>query len=114
MAQARRLAAASQQHRIATMLIRKPNDIPSSEITPRSLYLHRREFIRAASGAAIGAVGALALPWEDGVSAQTGANKLPNIAKSPLSLSAADEKVNSYKDITTYNNFYEFGTDKDE
>ena len=92
------------------MLIRKSSDIRSSEITPESLYLRRREFIRAASGAAIGAVGAMAFPWDE-VSAQTGA-KLPNVAKSPLSTTG--EKLNAYKDITSYNNFYEFGTDKDE
>ena len=37
------------------------------------------------------------------------AQKLTNLKKSPLS---TDEKLNSYKDITTYNNFYEFGLDK--
>ena len=101
------------------MLIRKPSDIRSSEITPQSLYLRRREFIQAASGAALGVVGALALPWEETAWAQTGV-KLPNVTKSPLStqleavMQAVGEKANPYKDITTYNNFYEFGTDKGE
>ena len=39
------------------------------------------------------------------------ARKLANLKKSPFS---TDEKPNAYKDITTYNNFYEFGTDKDD
>jgi len=42
--------------------------------------------------------------------AQSGAT-IPNVGKSPLS---TDEKPNDFADITTYNNLYEFGTDKDE
>src|SRR5687767_5798166 len=92
------------------MLIKKPSDIRSSEITPKALYVRRREFIQAAAGAAIGAAGALALPGSEAF-AQTGA-KLPNVAKSPLSTTG--EKINSYRDITSYNNFYEYGTDKED
>ena len=87
------------------MLIKKADDVRSSEITPQSLYLRRREFIQAASGAAVAAAAAFAP-----AAAQTGA-KLPNVAKSPLSTT---EKANDYKDITGYNNFYEFGTGKEE
>src|SRR5215207_4865590 len=95
------------------MLIKKAIDIRSSEITSRADYLQRRDFMRVASGAAVGAVGALAFPWAADVLAQTGA-KLPNVQKSPLSAFVGEEKLNPYKDITTYNNYYEFGTDKDE
>ena len=88
------------------MLIRKPADIRSSEITSESNYLNRRDFLKTsalagtglASGSALGAIipeGELA--------------KLPNIQKSEFS---TDESPNSYDDITTYNNFYEFGTGK--
>jgi sulfoxide reductase catalytic subunit YedY len=90
------------------MLIRKPADIRSSEITPRSLYLRRREFIGAASGAAMVAATAL-LPRD--ASAQARGAKLPNVVKSKYSTT---ETQNDYEDITTYNNFYEFGPDKDE
>jgi methionine sulfoxide reductase catalytic subunit len=92
------------------MLIRKAPDIQSSEITPKSLYLRRREFIQAASGAALAAAAALAPPAVRTAAAQSGP-KLPNVRKSPLS---TDEKLNDYTDVTTYNNFYEFGTGKDE
>jgi sulfoxide reductase catalytic subunit YedY len=44
--------------------------------------------------------------------AAQGRTKLPNVRKSPLSTTG--EKINSYEDITGYNNFYEFGTDKDD
>jgi sulfoxide reductase catalytic subunit YedY len=92
------------------MVITKPPDIRFSEVTPKSLYLRRREFIRAASGAAVAAAGALAGPAVRGGAAQS-RRPLPNLRKSPLS---TDEKPNDYEDITTYNNFYEFGTAKDE
>jgi sulfoxide reductase catalytic subunit YedY len=92
------------------MLIAKPADVRSSEITPKSLYLRRREFIRAASGAAVAAAGALTPGASRAAAAQNGP-KLPNVRKSALS---TDERPNNYEDITTYNNFYEFGTAKDE
>lgn len=88
------------------MLIKKPADIPASEITPPDVYRQRRRFLRQA--AAVATVGAAAgmLPYR----AQAGA-KLPNVKKSPLSTS---DKLTSYQDITSYNNFYEFGSDKSD
>jgi len=91
------------------MLIKKAPDIRSSEITPRALYLRRREFIQAASGAAVAAAAALAPPALRSASAQTG-QKLANVKKSPLSTS---DQPNRFDDIASYNNFYEFGTDKE-
>ena len=81
------------------MLIRRPSDIAPSEITPRSAYLRRREFL--AGAAAFGMIGFNAT--------RTHAAPL-QAAKSPLSTTG--ETVTPLKDITTYNNFYEFGTDK--
>jgi sulfoxide reductase catalytic subunit YedY len=80
------------------MLIRKPADIPYSEITPQPLYLNRRAFL-AGIPAAFLARRALAV------------SKLDNLAKSPLSTS---EPQNTFQQVTTYNNFYEFGTQKDQ
>ncbi|MBI3493788.1 MAG: protein-methionine-sulfoxide reductase catalytic subunit MsrP [Acidobacteria bacterium] len=95
------------------MLIKKPTDIRSSEITDKKLYFNSREFIQAATGtaaaAAAGVLGSEAL-----LHAATPAphgRKLDNVKKSPLS---ADERTNKWEEITTYNNYYEFGTDKDE
>src|SRR6059058_1754489 len=84
-------------------------DLPSSEITPKGLYLRRREFL--ALGAA--GAGALLLPKSARAQAAKGPGKLaaiPNVKSSPLSTSG--EKLTPYQDVTTYNNFYEFGTDK--
>ena len=90
------------------MLIRQAPDIRSSEITPERLYRNRREFIRTATGAVAGAMAAGTAfgPEAGGVQAQ---EPIPDLLKSPLS---TDEPLNSFDDITTYNNFYEFGLDK--
>jgi sulfoxide reductase catalytic subunit YedY len=93
------------------MLINKPAGVPSSEITPKATYLNRRNFL---AGAAIAGVATLtgvgfrelAVP---SLTAQANA-KIDGIQKSPFSTT---EKQTPYKDVTTYNNFYEFSTDKD-
>ena len=87
------------------MLIRKPTDIPYSEVTPRSLFLRRREFIQTAAG---GAMAAAAMLAPASARAQDGP-KLPNVRKSQFSTT---ERLNDYDDVTGYNNFYEFGADK--
>ncbi|MDH5619143.1 MAG: mononuclear molybdenum enzyme YedY, partial [Gammaproteobacteria bacterium] len=88
------------------MLIKKPSDIRPSEITNLENYLNRRDFIRAGAiaGGALLAPGALAAVVPEARRA-----KLAGVAASPYS---TDEPANSYDDITTYNNFYEFGTGK--
>ena len=90
------------------MLIRQAPDIRSSEITPEHLYRNRRQFIKATSGAALGAMaGASVLGQYDGTASAQ--QDIPDLVKSPFS---TDEELNSFEDITTYNNFYEFGLDK--
>jgi methionine sulfoxide reductase catalytic subunit len=94
------------------MLIKKAPDLREAEVTPKELFLRRREFISAAgvTAAAVAANGLGLFGDAAEVSAQNpNAQKLANLKKSPFS---TDEKLNSYKDITTYNNFYEFGLDK--
>ena len=90
------------------MLIKRASDIRSSEITPKALYLNRRAFMGAAAAAGVGALAGTAIL--DAQEAPHG-RKLSNIK--PSKFSVTNEKVNSWKDITTYNNFYEFGTDKE-
>jgi methionine sulfoxide reductase catalytic subunit len=80
------------------VLIRRPADILPSEITPRELYLTRRQWMAGAAGLALAA----ALP--------EALRAAPlNAAKSSFS---TDEKLTSREDVTTYNNYYEFGLDK--
>jgi methionine sulfoxide reductase catalytic subunit len=82
------------------MSIGRDNEIPSSEITPESVYLDRRRFLR------LGAAGA------------AGAAMAPSslIACTPEDAPAEQEQepLTPYEDVTTYNNFYEFGTDKSD
>jgi len=95
------------------MLIKKPNDIASSEITPKSTYVSRRSFITGAMATGVALAGGLYLrnrPDEDS-SVEADGPKLTDIVKSPFSTS---EKPTSFKDITNYNNYYEFSTDKYE
>jgi sulfoxide reductase catalytic subunit YedY len=82
------------------MLIRRPDDVRSSEITPRSAYLRRRELLQAAGLFGLAA----ALPGA------AMAAKLES-AKSPFS---TDEDPTPLKGVTSYNNFYEFGAGKDD
>ncbi len=90
------------------MLIRKPNDIRPSEITSHTNYLNRRDFMRA--GAALG--GSILAPATlAAIVPDKRRGKLVDVGGSPLS---TDEAPNSYEDITTYNNFYEFGTGKSD
>jgi methionine sulfoxide reductase catalytic subunit len=78
------------------MLIRKSSDIKSSEITPESLYLNRRNFLAAAGIATAGVLGSGRL--------------LSAIAPA----ARQDDKPNTWDEITQYNNYYEFSTDKDD
>jgi sulfoxide reductase catalytic subunit YedY len=89
----------------------------SSEITPRSAYLGRREWLQRL---ALGAGGATMAAWaaRDGL-AQTAASRPNRLAPLPGMRSAVAgaqtvEKLTSYQDASTYNNFYEFGTDKSD
>ena len=99
------------------MLIRQPSDIPPSEITPRQVFLDRRRFMRDSAGLAAAAmVGAGLAPF--GVRTAEAALATDPDAGGPLlegvveSEFRADEELTPYADITSYNNFYEFGTDK--
>ncbi|HEB79580.1 MAG TPA: protein-methionine-sulfoxide reductase catalytic subunit MsrP [Rhodospirillales bacterium] len=83
--------------------IRKPSDVRSSEITPKEVFLGRRRFIQ---GAGLAAAGVL-FPFG---SADAGA-ALPGVVKSPYTV---DQEPTPLEFVTTYNNFYEFGTGKDD
>ena len=85
------------------MLVRRPPDIAPSEITPREVFLRRREFL--AGAAALGL-----LPGLSGLlSAEAQAAPL---TAEPSPLSTTGEEKSTLANITSYNNFYEFGTDK--
>ena len=92
------------------MLIKRPDDIKSSEITDKKLYLNRRRFIQAASLGAAGIGSGLLVHGLFGTMEEArAAKKLEGFTKGKF---ATDEPLTPLKDITSYNNFYEFGTDK--
>ena len=88
------------------MLIKRAADIPASEITSPALYADRRRFLRLAGAG----TAALALGGPGQLFAAQ-ARTLGPLAKSPLSTA---EELTPLKDVTRYNNFYEFGTDKSD
>jgi sulfoxide reductase catalytic subunit YedY len=94
------------------MLIGKPGGIPSSEITPKSVYLNRRKFLAGVGLAAVGGVGLRDIGdlLNPPLTAYANA-KIDGIQKSSFSTTEAQTP---YKDVTNYNNFYEFSTDKYE
>jgi len=96
------------------MLIRKPCDIPSSEFTSQDAYkefFSRRRFLSTAIAAgAVASAGRLAEMFSPGITAHAD-TKLPTV-KSPFSTTG--EQLTSLEDITHYNNYYEFGVNKDQ
>jgi sulfoxide reductase catalytic subunit YedY len=93
------------------MLIRRPDDVRSSEITDEKLYINRRKFLALTGmlgvGAAAAGIGACkgddAREW---ASASAGGDV--DASQQP------EDKLNSLEQITSYNNYYEFGTDKED
>src|SRR5581483_3614037 len=86
---------------------RMPGGVLPHEITPREVYLSRRELL---AGALAGGAAALAPP----LSAADAPAADPSIKYSRNAHYSVNEAPNSYSDITSYNNFYEFGTDKSD
>ena len=94
------------------MVLRKATDLTYADVTPKAVYLDRRKFLQA-----MGIVGATAVAgkrlFELAMPSQTtlAATKFGDLIKSPFSTM---EKINSFENVTHYNNFYEFGTEKDD
>jgi len=84
------------------MLIKRPSDIKSSEITPEKHFVNRRNFIRTSSLAGAGMLIGTACSENPDQAAQAATSPATELVPNPLS------------DITSYNNFYEFGLDKSD
>lgn len=86
--------------------VRRRSDVKPSDITPKSVYLERRKFIgNVAMAAACAGITADLIARN----LACAATKLKNAIKGPYS---TDEKLTSHNDVTSYCNFYEFGSDK--
>lgn len=93
------------------MLIRKPSDLPSSAITPRATYLNRRKFLYglglAGIGLAAGSLSPKALAAPD-------TRRAGSLAATRNPDYSVGDALTPREDVTGYNNYYEFGTDKDD
>ncbi len=96
------------------MLIRRPSDTLSSEITPESAYLKRREFIARVGGVGAALAGATLIGGAACGTRDGRAERADGEAADRRAGTVEVEKPNSYEDITSYNNYYEFGTDKSD
>ncbi len=97
------------------MLIKKAPDIKSGEITDERVYLSRRNFMRGAALAASAAATGFAyrrLLAPDPVVANPESKVAPGAQAAAKQWGLPGEEATTYQDITHYNNFYEFGTDK--
>ena len=100
------------------MLIKKPNDIKSSEITDQKVYLNRRLFMRGAVLAgSVAATGLLYRKLNPPSAAVAEQPKIAGLVKPPSDEAMqkgfkVNEAPTSFEDITNYNNFYEFSTEK--
>lgn len=97
------------------MLIKKGSDIKWSEVTPQGLYLNRRKFVAGmtvAGAATVSGLGLRRLAFPALVSADSNpAAQISGLQKSPFS---TNEAITPFKDVSNYNNYYEFSTDKYE
>jgi methionine sulfoxide reductase catalytic subunit len=83
-------------------ITRSPHPLRYSDVTPRRVYLNRRRFLAAGAATA----GSLALP------SARATTRFTSLVKTPYNV--GNEALTSQQIVTTYNNFYEFGTGKDE
>lgn len=101
------------------MLIKKRTgiEIPSSEITPEHIYASRRQFMKGATFVAAGSLLAACAPKGFNAAPQGAAPVFEDTDLTSGTVSTTTDELgdplNSYEDITTYNNYYEFSTDKD-
>lgn len=92
------------------MLIKRPESIKPSEITDETLYYNRRAFLAKTGRAAMAVAAGVTMPGLAGWPDARAALGLGTIEKSRYTV---DEEKTPYKDVTRYNNFYEFSTDKE-
>jgi len=100
------------------MLLKKAPDLRYSDITPKKLYLRRREFIAGSAALAAGALvsgakaTALFSPGAGGQSTPAAGGPAPRLIIASRDNLAGDEKITPIEDTTGYTNFYEFSTAK--
>jgi sulfoxide reductase catalytic subunit YedY len=99
--------------------IKASSEIPYSEVTPEQIYRSRRDFIRTAAAGTVGIVAGSVLAGPNGTGLLAQGNPAALSALQALQSTrnakfVAPDKLNALAEITTYNNFYEFGLDKSD
>lgn len=94
------------------MLIKRSDEIKPSEITPKEVYLNRRSFMAGMGAAGVAWAAGPRLSFLSGGGIDTQGGSKLRYTKSDLSTHG--ETLTPYKDITTYNNFYEYGAEKED
>jgi len=89
--------------------VRSSADVPYSEVTPEHVYRDRREFIKAA---AVGTAGLLVGGASASAAQVPAQGPLPAAKKSAFTVDPAVDPLNTLEQVTSYNNYYEFGVDK--
>lgn len=90
--------------------IKKPSDLPFSAVTPEAVYRSRREFMRAASAGVVGTAAALTVGCGDAGALEAQAT----LTSTRNARYVASDTPNTFEQISGYNNFYEFGLEKDD
>src|SRR5580704_16670843 len=93
------------------MLIRRSTDLSYADVTPKAVYLNRRTFLQGLGLAGVAAVAGTRLLDLVSPSYRVYAGTKLATVKGPFN---TDEKITPFDDVTHYNNFYEFGTDKSD
>ena len=91
--------------------IKTSADLPHSEVTPEAVYRSRRDFMKAAAVGVAGAAAGLALPSTACASPQNALAPL-TAKKSAFVVDPSVDPLNTFEQITGYNNYYEFGANK--
>ena len=93
------------------MLIKKPTGLTAADVTPQNIYFNRRNFLRG-----LGIAGAAAVIGErfSSILSHPGTVQANTKLSTVKSNYTVNEKITPENDVTHYNNFYEFGTDKDD
>jgi sulfoxide reductase catalytic subunit YedY len=100
-----------EQGRAMLIRSRKSWELPYSAVTPEPIYRSRREFMRTATAGLLGAAAGTAIACGDADSAVGAQGRLTATRNAKYSVA---DPPNSFEHITSYNNFYEFGLDKDD
>ena len=90
------------------------NDLSEGDVTPEALFLRRREFLRASAALSLAVAGCLRGEEGEASPKPAAPEPLANVKPAPPGPFRASDEPTPFESATAYNNFYEFGTDKED